>query len=52
MGDNGYVWAPDWFVAYKWKGTPVEVSLSDAATMQQEAIAKIVIGQRPVSDRD
>ncbi len=52
MGANGYIWAPDWFVAYKWKGTPVEVSLSDAATMMQEATTKIIIGQRPLSDWD
>ncbi len=52
MQNIGYVWSPDWFVAYKWKGTPVENSMADAQTLIEEAVVNIIIGKRPVSDWD
>ena len=52
MAKIGYVWAPDWFVAYQWKGTPVETNMADAQTLIEEAMVNIIIGKRPVSDWD
>lgn len=52
MSQIGYVFSPDWFVSYQWKGTPVESSLSDAATMIDEAKTQIIIGQKPLEDWD
>ncbi len=47
------VWfPPDWFVAYDFKGTPIEKSRVDASTFINEAIANIILGKSPVSDWD
>lgn len=52
MNKIGYIYKPDWFVDYKWKGTAVENTMNDAATLIEEAIVKIIIGQRPIDDWD
>lgn len=44
--------SPDWFVTYNWKGTPVETSATDAQTLLTESIAKIILGETPVSEWD
>jgi len=44
------VWWPDWFVAYDWKGTPIEKNYNDASTFINEAIANYVLGR--TSDAD
>jgi len=47
------VWfPPDWFVAYDFKGTPIEKNRVDAATFLNESIANIILGKSPVSDWD
>ncbi len=44
------VWWPDWYVAYDWKGTPIEKNYGDAATFINEAIANYILGR--TSDAD
>ena len=43
---------PDWFVNYQWKGTPIETSKTDAETLRDENIVKIVLGEEPVDEWD
>jgi hypothetical protein len=38
------VWWPDWFVAYDWKGTPVQEKYDDAVTLINEAISHYIVG--------
>lgn len=52
FNELGYVTNPDWYIAYDWAGTPVEVSLADAATFMEEAQAKIISGQTPIEKWD
>lgn len=43
---------PDWYVRYNWKGTDIDTAREEGKTMMSEAITKILIGQRPISDWD
>jgi putative aldouronate transport system substrate-binding protein len=47
------VWfKPDWFVAYDFKGTPIEKNRTDAITFINENIANIILNKTPVSEWD
>jgi putative aldouronate transport system substrate-binding protein len=52
LGQFEYVTNPDWYIAYDWTGTPVEVSLADGATFMEEAMAKVISGQTPIDKWD
>ena len=41
---------PDWYVAYDFSGTNLERANVDAATLINEAIANVIIGNRPLED--
>lgn len=43
---------PDWFVAYNWKGTPIEKNYNDASTFINEAIANVILGRSSLADWD
>lgn len=47
-----YIGAPDWFVQYNWKDTPVETKKADAYTVLAEYQAKIILGELPVDEWD
>ncbi len=46
------VWWPDWYIAYDWKGTPIEKSYTDASTLINEAIANYILGRSTDADWD
>lgn len=46
------VWWPDWFIAYDWKGTPIERGYNDASTFINEAISNYVLGRSTDADWD
>lgn len=43
---------PDAYVTYNWKGTPVDASMQDAATLIQEIKVKIILGKASLDDWD
>lgn len=47
-----YVFKPDWFVSYNWRGTTVENSLEDAKTLINETSDKIILGLLPLDEWD
>ena len=52
LGQFEYVTNPDWYIAYDWTGTPVEVTEADGATFMEEALAKLLTGQTPMDQWD
>jgi len=46
------VWWPDWYVAYDWKGTPIEKNYVDASTYINEAITNYIVGRASDADWD
>jgi len=46
------LWSPDWFIAYDWKGTPIEKNTADAATFANESIANYILGRTSDADWD
>ena len=52
IGTKPYTYPPDWFIPYDFKGTLVERNAADAATLIEEGIVNIILGERPLSDWD
>jgi putative aldouronate transport system substrate-binding protein len=52
MASQKGVWWPDWFLAYDWKGTPIEKNYNDASTFINEAISNYILGRSSDADWD
>ena len=45
------MWWPDWFMAYDWKGTPIQEAYDEAVTLINNAISSYIAGTSSDDDR-